>query len=122
VVPATAQNEAMTAMDRMRQALRRTTFDDIAPGLTVSFSAGVSECAAVKDLEAAIARADVAMYEAKRTAVTVQWRVRTQSQSKRRILFKSDKRLAHAGSSSAMLLLGAFLAVLTSRSQARQAI
>jgi len=67
VMPATAQNDAMAAMDRMRQALGRTTFDDIAPGLTVSFSAGVSECAAVKDLEAAIARADVAMYEAKRT-------------------------------------------------------
>jgi len=67
VMPATAQEDAMAAMERMRQALRDTNFDDIAPGLAVSFSAGVSECASERDLEAAIARADAAMYEAKRT-------------------------------------------------------
>jgi diguanylate cyclase (GGDEF)-like protein len=66
VMPATAPTEAMAVMERMRQALRRTFFDDIAPGLVVSFSAGVSECVSERDLEAAIARADAAMYEAKR--------------------------------------------------------
>lgn len=66
VMPATAPTEAVAAMERMRQALRRASFDDIAPGLVVSFSAGVSECVGGTDLEAAIARADAAMYEAKR--------------------------------------------------------
>lgn len=59
--------DVMAAMERMRKALRRTNFDDIAPGLAVSFSAGVSECAGERDLEPAIARADAAMYEAKRS-------------------------------------------------------
>lgn len=66
VMPATAQDEAMAAMERLRQAVRRTRFDDIAPGLTVSFSGGLAQCAGAGDLEAAIARADAAMYEAKR--------------------------------------------------------
>jgi len=66
VMPATAPTQAMAAMERVRQALRRTSFDDVAPGLVVTFSAGVSECAGERDLEAAIARADAAMYEAKR--------------------------------------------------------
>ena len=48
-------------------ALRHESFDDVTPGLVVTFSAGVSECAGPYDLEAAIARADAAMYEAKRT-------------------------------------------------------
>jgi diguanylate cyclase len=37
----------------------------VAPGLVVTFSAGVSECVNSRDLETAIARADAAMYEAK---------------------------------------------------------
>ena len=63
---ATAPAQAMAAMERVRQALRNVSFDDVAPGLVVTFSAGVSECAGEGDLEAAIARADAAMYEAKR--------------------------------------------------------
>jgi len=66
VMPATAPAQAMAAMERVRQALRHASFDDVAPGLVVTFSAGVSECAGERDLEAAIARADAAMYEAKR--------------------------------------------------------
>jgi diguanylate cyclase (GGDEF)-like protein len=67
VMPATAPAQAMAAMERVRQALRHASFDDVAPGLVVTFSAGVSECAGERDLEAAIARADAAMYEAKRS-------------------------------------------------------
>ena len=67
VMPATAPRQALAAMERVRQALRSASFDDIAHGLAVTFSAGVSECAGEHDLEAAIARADAAMYEAKRT-------------------------------------------------------
>jgi diguanylate cyclase (GGDEF)-like protein len=66
VMPATAPAQALAAMERVRQALRDVCFDDVAPGLVVTFSAGVSECAGEGDLEAAIARADAAMYEAKR--------------------------------------------------------
>lgn len=80
VMPATAQDDAMAAMERMRQALRRTSFENIALGLTVTFSAGVSECADERDLEAAIARADVAMYEAKRRG-----RDRVVASAKRRV-------------------------------------
>jgi diguanylate cyclase (GGDEF)-like protein len=67
VMPATAPADAMAAMARVRRSLQGVAFDDIAPNLLVSFSAGVSECVGEGDLEAAIARADAAMYEAKRT-------------------------------------------------------
>ncbi|HWI10499.1 MAG TPA: GGDEF domain-containing protein [Burkholderiaceae bacterium] len=66
VMPATASTQAIAAMERVREALRHVSFDDVAPGLVVTFSAGVAECAGERDLEAAIARADAAMYEAKR--------------------------------------------------------
>jgi diguanylate cyclase (GGDEF)-like protein len=66
VMPATSATDAIAAMERVRQALRGS-FDDIAPGLVVTFSAGVSECTGSRDLEAAIARADAAMYEGKRS-------------------------------------------------------
>ena len=41
------------------------SMDDIHPGLVLTFSAGVSECASQDDIELAIERADRAMYEAK---------------------------------------------------------
>ena len=66
VMPATAASEAIKTMQRVRHALQRQSFNDVAPGLVVTFSAGVSECAGVRDMEAAIARADAGMYEAKR--------------------------------------------------------
>ena len=65
VMPATTPTQAGAAMERVRQALRQASFDDIAPGLKITFSAGVTECAGEPDLESAIARADSAMYEAK---------------------------------------------------------
>lgn len=65
VMPATSTSEAMATMARLRQRLQQQGFDDIAHGLAVSFSAGVAECVGPADLEAAIERADAAMYEAK---------------------------------------------------------
>ncbi len=65
VMPATSSAEALRAMARLREQLQGQTFDDIAPGLVVSFSAGVAECLGTGDLEAAIDRADQAMYAAK---------------------------------------------------------
>jgi len=65
VMPATAPTQGMATMERVRLALRTASFDDIVPGLKITFSAGVAECGGEHDLEAAIARADAAMYEAK---------------------------------------------------------
>jgi diguanylate cyclase (GGDEF)-like protein len=66
VMPAAGGAQAAAAAMRLREQLRRTGFDDIKPGLAISFSAGVAECASGDELEAAIARADAALYEAKR--------------------------------------------------------
>ncbi len=66
VMPATASTQTTAVLERVSRALRRVSFDDLAPGLAVTFSAGVAECVGEHDLEAAIARADAAMYEAKR--------------------------------------------------------
>lgn len=65
VMPATASDDAMATMARLRGLLQQQRFDDIAPELVVTFSAGVAECLGPADLEAAIERADVAMYAAK---------------------------------------------------------
>ncbi len=66
VMPATSVAQGLTALGRFRQSMLELSFEDIAPGIKVTFSAGVSECTGVHDLEAAVARADTAMYEAKR--------------------------------------------------------
>jgi diguanylate cyclase (GGDEF)-like protein len=65
VMPATSATEAIATVERVRKALR-ASFEDIVPGLAVTFSAGVSECAGAQDLDCAVARADAAMYEGKR--------------------------------------------------------
>ena len=66
VMPATGVAQGMTALDRIRQVMQAQAFDEVAPGLKVTFSAGVAECLGAHDLDAAVARADAAMYEAKR--------------------------------------------------------
>jgi diguanylate cyclase len=65
VMPASSSADAMATMGRLRAQLQQQHFDDIAAGLVVSFSAGVAECVGPGDLEAAIERADAAMYRAK---------------------------------------------------------
>jgi len=65
VLPATGAATAAAALERLRQRLRSVSFDDVAEGLKLSFSAGVAECQGLHDLDAAIERADAAMYRAK---------------------------------------------------------
>ena len=63
--PATGLAAALVCIERVRNRLAATTFDDIAPGMTATFSAGFSQCMGNADLEHAIERADQAMYKAK---------------------------------------------------------
>ncbi len=66
VMPACNGATVEDALQRLRQCLQADSLADVAPGLAVTFSAGVAECHEAGDLEAAIARADAAMYSAKR--------------------------------------------------------
>jgi diguanylate cyclase (GGDEF)-like protein len=66
LMPAASGEQAAAAALRLREQLRRQCFDDLQPGLAVNFSAGVAECRRGDELDAAIARADAALYEAKR--------------------------------------------------------
>jgi diguanylate cyclase (GGDEF)-like protein len=66
-MPATGAGPAMVALGRLRDGLHAESFDDVAQGLVLSFSAGVAECTGPSDLEAAIERADRAMYLAKQS-------------------------------------------------------
>ena len=50
---------------RLRARLRAQPFDEVAPGLAVTFSAGVTACLGQGDIDSAIERADRAMYRAK---------------------------------------------------------
>jgi diguanylate cyclase len=65
MLPVTGLDEAELCIDRMRQGLAQVSFDSVAPNLKITFSAGVSVCLAGEPLEAAIERADQAMYDAK---------------------------------------------------------
>ena len=48
-----------------RDRLRASPFDEVAPGLQLTFSAGVTGCLGQGDIDSAIERADQAMYRAK---------------------------------------------------------
>jgi diguanylate cyclase len=65
MLPDTAADEAERCVDRMRQGLAQVTFTTVAPDLKITFSAGLSVCGAGESMEAAIERADMAMYRAK---------------------------------------------------------
>ena len=65
MLPDTGPDEAELCVDRMRQGLAQVTFATVAPDLKITFSAGLSVCRAGAPLEAAIERADQAMYRAK---------------------------------------------------------
>jgi diguanylate cyclase (GGDEF)-like protein len=67
IMPATDEAEGAACLQRLRQRLAATPFDDVAPGLCLTFSAGVAACAGEDELDKAIDRADRAMYEAKRS-------------------------------------------------------
>jgi diguanylate cyclase (GGDEF)-like protein len=58
-------DDALPALQRLQVALHTSSFDDIAPGLRVSFSGGVAQLKLDEPIDAAVARADQAMYRAK---------------------------------------------------------
>ncbi|CAM3895631.1 GGDEF domain-containing protein [Roseateles saccharophilus] len=65
VTPQASADTAAALVDRLRAALAVTSFDSLVPGLRITFSAGVAECAPGEDLHLAIDRADRALYRAK---------------------------------------------------------
>lgn len=65
MLPDTAATDAAACVERMRARLARLSADAIAPGLRVTFSAGVAEVQSAEALDVAIERADQAMYRAK---------------------------------------------------------
>ena len=67
LLPDTTAAAAAVLVDRLRDELAHTSFEHVLPGLRISFSAGVTECAAQEHSHVAIERADQAMYLAKQT-------------------------------------------------------
>ncbi|MDE2079899.1 MAG: GGDEF domain-containing protein [Burkholderiales bacterium] len=65
VMPGTPVEAGVELVQRLRQVLRQLAFDDIAPGLRMSFSAGVTACAPGEPTHLAVERADRALYRAK---------------------------------------------------------
>ena len=64
-LPDTDEVQAHACLERLREALRRVVVEALPAGTVISFSAGITRCAGVDDLEHAIERADMAMYRAK---------------------------------------------------------
>ncbi|MFO1330384.1 MAG: diguanylate cyclase [Rubrivivax sp.] len=67
LLPATALDEAQQALTRLQRALSASLFMHDEREVFVTFSAGVTEWRPGETLEAALERADEALYEAKRT-------------------------------------------------------
>jgi diguanylate cyclase len=65
VLPGMPASAAAAFVDRLHASVARRVLDATLPELRVSFSAGVSECAAGEVVQDAIARADHALYQAK---------------------------------------------------------
>jgi diguanylate cyclase len=65
MLPDTGEAPAQQCVERMRALLAQVNFDAVAPGLAVTFSAGLALCGHDEALDAAIERADQAMYRAK---------------------------------------------------------
>ena len=65
MLPATTAEQAVLVVERMRESFARASFDGIAAGLKVTFSAGLSACDGALAPEQCIERADQAMYRAK---------------------------------------------------------
>jgi diguanylate cyclase len=65
MLPDTGQAPAQQCVERVRALLAQVSFDAVAPGLVVTFSAGLAVCGQDEALDAAIERADQAMYRAK---------------------------------------------------------
>lgn len=65
LLPETSAEDALLCVARMRAHFARMSSDAIAPGLQVTFSAGISACRASDSLEDAVELADQAMARAK---------------------------------------------------------
>jgi diguanylate cyclase (GGDEF)-like protein len=65
MLPNTGTDEAGQCVVRMRKDLSRVVFEEVAPSLTITFSAGLTTYQAGESLEAVTERADRAMYRAK---------------------------------------------------------
>lgn len=65
LLPDTTLAQAQACVERLREHLQRTPLDEVADGLILGFSAGVTAVQGPADLDAAIERADRAMYRAK---------------------------------------------------------
>jgi diguanylate cyclase (GGDEF)-like protein len=65
MLPDTSIEAAQQCLERLRERLRASPFDEVAPGLQLTFSAGVTGCLGQGDVDSAIERADQAMYRAK---------------------------------------------------------
>ncbi|MDP3700689.1 MAG: diguanylate cyclase [Hylemonella sp.] len=64
-LPGIGQKEALQVVQRMRESLAQVSFDAIAPGLRLSFSAGLAACQPGDSIEAVIELADKTLYRAK---------------------------------------------------------
>jgi diguanylate cyclase (GGDEF)-like protein len=67
MLPETSPEQALDVVGRLRDKLAQTSFEHIAPGLVVTFSAGLSLCETNGPIDACIERADQGMYRAKNT-------------------------------------------------------
>lgn len=65
LLPGTGTAEALVAMNRLQQHLAEAPPDGLPGGLRISFSAGVTEIGPQDTVDAAVERADQAMYRAK---------------------------------------------------------
>jgi diguanylate cyclase (GGDEF)-like protein len=65
LMPGTSVDDARTVLDRLRAAVAEGGFEQIAPGLQVTFSAGLVAVQEGETQDAAIDRADRALYRAK---------------------------------------------------------
>ncbi|HEY6511015.1 MAG TPA: diguanylate cyclase [Burkholderiaceae bacterium] len=66
LMPSTRLDDARVVLERLRSGVAAGDgFDGIAPGLSVTFSAGLVEVAEGESQDAAIDRADRALYQAK---------------------------------------------------------
>ncbi len=65
MLPDTPVAQAAACVERLREQLERTPFDEVLPGLVLEFSAGMTACRGGTDIDAAIERADAALYRAK---------------------------------------------------------
>ena len=65
LLPGAITEQAQRTTERLRAAVGETSLDDIAVGMKVTFSAGLTACGVDEAIDACVERADRAMYSAK---------------------------------------------------------